>query len=117
MRRRIKYSHYCTNLAIRNAAAAFRALVCDSRLHLLASLSHREHCVSDLHHYVGMQQPQISAHLRVLREAQLVTVRREGQRVYYRINPILLDEITLFLQSLKERPRPTECSLDCCQRL
>lgn len=114
MRQRPNLRHFCTNVGIRNAAAVFSAL-CDTRLHVLESLAHRERCVSDLQHYLGMQQPQISAHLQVLKDAQLVSARRDAQRVFYRINPIALDELAGFLQSLKECPRPLDCSLDCCR--
>lgn len=45
--------------------------------------------VSDL----GVSQPTVSKHLKVLREAHLVSVREEGQHRYYRLSPEPLDEV------------------------
>jgi len=47
------------------------------------------HIVGDLE----LSQPTVSKHLKVLREAELVTVREEGQHRYYRIDVSPLDEI------------------------
>lgn len=59
----------------------------ETRLKILESLLAQEKCVSDLVEEIGKQQPHVSHHLRILREAGLIEGLREGQRVCYRIAP------------------------------
>lgn len=49
--------------------------------------------VSDIVGHLGLSQPTVSKHLKVLREAGLVTVREEGQHRYYRLEYAPLEEI------------------------
>ena len=49
--------------------------------------------VSQLVHELGVSQPTVSKHLRVLREASLVTVREEGQHRYYSLDSAPLEQI------------------------
>ncbi len=49
--------------------------------------------VSQIVNELGVSQPTISKHLKVLREAELVTVREEGQHRYYSLSPEPLDTI------------------------
>lgn len=66
----------------------FRILADLTRLRMLALLSQEgELCVCELTHALGEIQPKISRHLALLREAELVLDRRQGQWVYYRLNP------------------------------
>lgn len=53
--------------------------------------SHSGTSVSHIVHELGVSQPTISKHLKVLREAELVTVREEGQHRYYSLSPEPLD--------------------------
>src|SRR5690606_15180043 len=46
---------------------------------------------------LGVTQPTVSKHLKVLRDAKLVTVREEGQHRYYRLSPEPLDELASWL--------------------
>ena len=66
-------------------AAVGRALADPKRLCVLESLSLGELSVGDLSARVGCQVPNMSQHLAVLRSAGLVTTRREGSTVYYRL--------------------------------
>jgi ArsR family transcriptional regulator len=66
----------------------FPALAHPTRLRcLLLLLEHGELCVCELTHAIGAAQPTVSRHLAQLREAELVSDRREGQWIHYRINP------------------------------
>ena len=68
----------------------FAALAHDTRLRsLLLLLRHEELCVCELTQAIGAAQPTMSRHLAQLREAALVTDRREGLWIYYRLNPEL----------------------------
>lgn len=70
----------------RRAAAVGRALGDPKRLCVLESLAEGgELSVSELSTCVGCQVPNMSQHLAVLRSAGLVTTRRDGNTVYYRL--------------------------------
>ncbi|WP_454168378.1 ArsR/SmtB family transcription factor [Microbacterium paulum] len=49
--------------------------------------------VSQIVNELGVSQPTVSKHLKVLREAELVSVREEGQHRYYRLSTAPLDEV------------------------
>lgn len=67
---------------------AFRALGDPTRQTILALLEEAgELCVSDLAQHFEMAQPSVSHHLRVLKEAGLVTARRRGKEIYYAVDP------------------------------
>jgi ArsR family transcriptional regulator len=69
------------------AAALFRALADPHRLAMLATLARAEDevCVCDFTGALPLEQPSVSHHLRILREAALVTSQRRGTWVYYRL--------------------------------
>lgn len=56
-----------------------------TRLMILCSLLENERSVTDLLANITVTQPVISQHLALLREAELVATRREGQTIYYRL--------------------------------
>lgn len=65
----------------------FKMLADSTRLRsLLLMQSQGELCVCELTHTLELSQPMISRHLAQLRDNSLVTARREGQWMYYRIN-------------------------------
>jgi len=66
-------------------AAVGRALADPKRLCVLESLAIGEFSVSDLSTRVGCQVPNMSQHLAVLRRAGLVTSRRDGNTILYRL--------------------------------
>lgn len=66
-------------------AAVGRALADPKRLCVLESLAVGELSVRDLSLRVGCQVPNMSQHLAVLRSAGLVTSRRQGSTIYYRL--------------------------------
>ena len=70
-------------------AGLLRAIADPYRLTMLATLatSDREVCVCDFTDALPLNQPTISHHLRILREAGLVTCERRGTWVYYQLEP------------------------------
>lgn len=71
-------------------ATLFQALSDTTRLRVLALLyAEDELCVCELTHALGLSQPMISRHLAHLREAGLVSDRRSGVWVHYRLHPSL----------------------------
>jgi ArsR family transcriptional regulator len=66
---------------------SFRALADSTRQRILALLEESGSlCVSEVGAHFDMAQPSISHHLRILKEAGLVTAQKRGKEVYYAIN-------------------------------
>jgi DNA-binding transcriptional ArsR family regulator len=65
---------------------AFNAVAEPRRREILDVLAGGERPVNDLVHELGLAQPQVSKHLRVLREVGVVDVRDEGRQRLYRLN-------------------------------
>lgn len=81
-------------------ARVFKAIGDPVRLRLLsliASHSGGEACVCDLTGVFDLSGPTISHHLKVLREAGLITGERRGTWVYYRVRPGLLAQVSAVL--------------------
>lgn len=68
-----------------------------TRRRILDLLLEREHAVGELVDAIGISQPGVSKHLRVLREAGLVEVRADGKRRLYALNPEPLLELDVWL--------------------
>jgi DNA-binding transcriptional ArsR family regulator len=66
---------------------AFNAVAEPRRRQILDLLARGERPVNDLVALLGLAQPQVSKHLRVLREVDLVHVRDAGRQRMYRLNP------------------------------
>lgn len=80
-------------LDLARAAELFHALSDETRLAILEMLRGGERCVCELQDELGAAQSRLSFHLRVLREAGLVTDRKEGRWSYYAIAPEALGEV------------------------
>lgn len=69
---------------------------------MLELLRTRERTVTELAEPFDMTQPAVSQHLRVLRDAGLVDVRREGRHRIYRLDPLPLQELFDWVQYFEE---------------
>jgi DNA-binding transcriptional ArsR family regulator len=78
-------------------ATTFAVLAEPTRRRILDLLRERERSVGELVAALGISQPGVSKHLRVLREAGLVAVRRDAQRRWYGLDPAPLAEIDAWL--------------------
>jgi DNA-binding transcriptional ArsR family regulator len=67
-------------------ADAFNAIAEPRRRQILDALAGGERPVNDLVRQLGLAQPQVSKHLRVLKEVGAVDVREDGRRRLYRLN-------------------------------
>lgn len=65
----------------------FQALADPSRRAIFEALTHGEAAVKDLTARFDISQPAVSQHLAILKDAGLVSSRREGRCVYYRVDP------------------------------
>ena len=109
-------------------ADAFNAVAEPRRRQILDVLAGGERPVNELVHTLGLTQPQVSKHLRVLREVGVVDVRDEGRQRVYRLNGHALkpihdwvknyerswserfDQLDAVLEELKEKEEEDEGS-------
>ena len=78
-------------------ATTFEVLAEPTRRGILELLRERERSVGELVESLTISQPGVSKHLRVMREAGLVTVRSDAQRRVYGIDPGPLRELDVWL--------------------
>jgi DNA-binding transcriptional ArsR family regulator len=79
----------------------FAALADGTRRHLLEQLAAADLAVAELTAGLDISQAAVSQHLRVLREAGLVTARRQGRYRYYQLRPAGLTELRDWLEELE----------------
>lgn len=89
----------------------FKALAHPLRLKLLKRLCKNELCVCDLTKEEAFSQSNISQHLRILKDAELVVQRKDGLNVYYRVkDESLIDLIALADKMIKRNIEETAFS-------
>ena len=87
-------------------AARFKVLGDPGRLAILSALQPGEKSVGDLVAAIGRSQPNVSQHLAALTQAGFVAMRREGNRVFYRVaDPCLAQICEAVCESLAGRMR------------
>ncbi len=100
------------------AAQLFHALSDETRLAILAMLRDGERCVCDLQDDLDAAQSRLSFHLKVLRDAGLVTDRKDGRWSYYTIAPQALtavhDQVVGMLPARASSPRARLRVVGCC---
>ncbi len=79
-------------------ASVLEVIAEPTRRRILDAVRDGERSVGQLVEEVGMHQPGVSRHLKVLREAGLVDVRRDAQRRLYRLRPEPLMELDAWLE-------------------
>lgn len=84
----------------------FKALGDDNRLRILAALRGRSVCVCDLARQIGLSQPTLSHHLKILREAGLVRGEKDGQWTYSTVNEETFAEYGIDLHRLMQKVNP-----------
>ena len=80
-------------------ADAFNAVAEPRRRQILDALAEGERPVNELVRLIGISQPQVSKHLRVLREVGVVAVREDGRQRLYRLNGAALKPIHDWVQA------------------
>lgn len=94
-------------------AQLFHALSDETRLAIVERLRGGERCVCDLTDLLDAAQSRLSFHLKVLKEAGLVTDRREGRWVHYALRPGAFEELESALTTLKPTRLPV-VHAGCC---
>ena len=98
----------------RTLLARFQAVAEETRLEIVRLLSGGERCVCELQDELDAAQSRLSFHLKKLKDAGVVSARREGRWVYYSLVPEALEEMRSFLGEVKPeagwgRGRPGAC--------
>ncbi|NEQ54767.1 MAG: winged helix-turn-helix transcriptional regulator [Leptolyngbya sp. SIO3F4] len=77
--------------------ASFHALADPIRIKVIGLLKNGEYCVSEICQNLDVSQARLSFHLKALKDADLVTARRQGQHIYYSLNKVQFDYLEGFL--------------------
>ena len=90
------------------ACTLMKVLANPDRLLILCQLSQQEMCVGDLEEHLGIVQPTLSQQLTVLRNAELVSTRRDGKNIYYSLtsSPAVAVIETLYQQYCMDTATP-----------
>jgi DNA-binding transcriptional ArsR family regulator len=90
-----------------NSNSAFKALADPTRREILAMLRNGEMTAGALAGRFDMTKPSMSHHFAVLRDAGLVTSRREGQQIWYGLNTTVVQDLTAWaMDLLKDNRHP-----------
>jgi len=92
----------------------FHALSDETRLEIVEMLSHGERCVCELQESLVAAQSRLSFHLKTLKDAGLVTDRKDGRWVYYALNRAALNDIAAFAHGVKPGRHAGSCDQACC---
>jgi ArsR family transcriptional regulator len=101
------------SLDIPRIAQLCNALADEARVEIIARLLEGEQCVCDLTDALATGQSRLSYHLRVLKDAGLVSDRREGRWAYYTLERDAFVEVEDLLASLRPRASRT-LKAGCC---
>lgn len=96
------------------AVELFHALSDETRLEIVQRLRTGERCVCDLTDLLDAAQSRLSFHLKVLRDAGLVTDRKEGRWVHYALNRDAFQEVQELLGEMKPSARRLVVREDGC---
>jgi ArsR family transcriptional regulator, arsenate/arsenite/antimonite-responsive transcriptional repressor len=103
-----------SQLDAERATRLFHALSDRTRLSILQRLRLGERCVCDLTDALDAAQSRLSFHLKVLKDAGLVTDRRDGRWMYYTLNTDTLAEVAELVEALATAPSAAERRSGCC---
>jgi len=83
--------------------AIFKALADPTRRQILRLLGDREMTAGDLAQHFEMTKPSMSHHFSVLKDADLIRYRREGQQIWYSVNTTVLQDVLTWAIGLLPR--------------
>ena len=75
-----------TDAFYKKSSGVFKALAHPTRLKILEILKEREECVCKIYEALDLEQSNVSQHLKVLRDNDILKTRREGPMIMYRIS-------------------------------
>ena len=80
-------------MGIKDISLTFRALSDPIRREILKKLKTRQMTPSELAMHFPISKPSLSHHLNILKQANLISAKREGQKIYYSINLTVFYEV------------------------
>jgi len=102
-----------TDEELGHLARLFHALSDETRLRIVGRLLAGEQCVCNLTDALDAGQSRLSFHVKTLKEAGLITDRRDGRWIHYSLNHEALSGIGSLLGALAEKAE-TVCGRKCC---
>lgn len=93
----------------------FQALSDETRLRIVRMLADGEHCVCDLQEAVDSYQSRLSFHLKRLKDAGLVSDRKEGRWVYYTLRREVLADVAEFFSTIESGAAEAVNGSGCCR--
>jgi len=100
---------------LEQTARLFHALSDETRLRILGLLSRGERCVCELTDALDAGQSRLSFHLKALKEAGLVTDRREGRWVHYALSPEGVTAASQALGAIEDWAPRLDKAEGCCE--
>lgn len=79
---------------------AFKALADSTRRQILSLLRHGEKTAGELAEHFDMTKPSMSHHFSVLKDADLITSRRDGQTIWYELNTTVVQDLMAWAMDL-----------------
>ncbi len=81
--------------------STMRALSDPTRREILNLLKKDSMSAGDISGHFDMSVPAVSKHLSILKDAGLIRDRREGKYIYYELNASVLEEVLIWIESLR----------------
>ena len=98
---------------VERLARLFHALSDETRLRIVAKLLGGEQCVCNLTDALEAGQSRLSFHLKTLKDAGLVSDRRDGRWIHYSLNHEALSAVGAFLRAVAVKAESV-CGARCC---
>ena len=86
----------------------FKALADPTRREILRLLRQGEMSAGELAEHFDMAKPSVSHHFAVLRQADLVSTRREGQQIFYALNTTVVEDLAVLLWDMFSRSKKSK---------
>jgi ArsR family transcriptional regulator, arsenate/arsenite/antimonite-responsive transcriptional repressor len=82
---------------------AFKAIADPTRREILALLRHGERTAGELAEHFDMTKPSMSHHFSVLKDADLIVSRRDGQQIWYSLNTTVVQDLLTWVMDLSSK--------------
>lgn len=105
-----------TKLSNKRLVAVFHALSDETRLAIVKRLAGGERCVCDLQDLLDAAQSRLSYHLKTLKDAGIISDRRDGRWVHYALVPGALETVVGFMDEMETAAREWRASSNSCCR-
>jgi ArsR family transcriptional regulator len=96
---------------VSDIVTTFKALADDTRVRVLKLLGNGEFCVCEIAYALNLEQPRLSFHLRILKEAGIILDRRQERWILYRLNEEDMF-IRFLLMAISEKISPEQARKD-----